>query len=228
MIGIGAGFATVEGGFLSANLLKFTEGGWVPVLLAVVLFTLMRIWQAGIAAVQKLADEMQIPIGDIVAQIDRGEIRRVPGTGVFVARITRDIPPIVVWYLRHIRSLHELDCDFSTCSPRSSPTWQPRTDWRYARSPRGCGGPMRVSVSWNSRIYQPCCSKLRQTASRWIPPTQLTFIGHVTIVPREDGKGLPRLVLATIAFLRRNSVEAIEYFRLPRDMVVEIGRQFAI
>ena len=60
------------------------------------------------------------------------------------------------------------------------------------------------------------------------PANATYFIGHVTIVPREDGKGLPRLVLATIAFLRRNSVEAIEYFRLPRDMVVEIGRQFAI
>jgi KUP system potassium uptake protein len=54
------------------------------------------------------------------------------------------------------------------------------------------------------------------------------FIGHLTVVPREDGKGLPRLVQSTFGFLLRNSSEAIEYFRLPRDMVVEIGRQFAI
>ena len=54
------------------------------------------------------------------------------------------------------------------------------------------------------------------------------FIGRETVVPREDGKGLPRLVQSTFAFLLRNSSEAVEYFRLPRDMVVEIGRQFAI
>ena len=54
------------------------------------------------------------------------------------------------------------------------------------------------------------------------------FIGRETVVPREDGNGLPRLVQSTFAFLLRNSSEAIEYFRLPRDMVVEIGRQFAI
>jgi KUP system potassium uptake protein len=54
------------------------------------------------------------------------------------------------------------------------------------------------------------------------------FIGRETVVPREDGKGLPGLVQGTFAFLLRNSSEAIEYFRLPRDMVVEIGRQFAI
>jgi hypothetical protein len=50
----------------------------------------------------------------------------------------------------------------------------------------------------------------------------------ITVVPREDGKGLPSFVQGTFAFLLRNSSEAIEYFRLSRDMVVEIGRQFAI
>jgi KUP system potassium uptake protein len=54
------------------------------------------------------------------------------------------------------------------------------------------------------------------------------FIGRETVVPREDGKGVPRFVQSMFAFLLRNSSEAIEYFRLPRDRVFEIGRQFAI
>jgi KUP system potassium uptake protein len=62
-----------------------------------------------------------------------------------------------------------------------------------------------------------------------VDPANVTyFIGRETIVAREDGKGLPRPVQSTFAFLLRNSSEAIEYFHLPRDMVVEIGRQFAI
>ena len=227
VIGIGAGFATVEGGFLSANLLKFTEGGWVPVLLAIVLFTLMRIWQTGIAAVQKLADEMQIPIGDIVAQIDRGEIRRVPGTGVFVARITRDIPPLVVWHLRHIRSLHDsiVILDVLTAFVPYVAA-EDRLEIREI-APR----VWRAHVRFGFMEQPDLPALLQQAQAKGLPvdPANATyFIGHVTIVPREDGKGLPRLVRATIAFLRRNSVEAIEYFRLPRDMVVEIGRQFAI
>ncbi len=48
-----------------------------------------------------------MPIEDIVAQIDSGEIKRVPGTAVFVARITREIPPLVVWHLRHTHALHD-------------------------------------------------------------------------------------------------------------------------
>ena len=60
-------------------------------------------------------------------------------------------------------------------------------------------------------------------------PSNVTyFIGRETVVPREDGKGLPRVVRSFFAFLLRNSSEAVEYFHVPRDMVVEIGRQFAI
>ena len=107
VIGIGVGFAAIDGGFLSANMTKLAEGGWVPLLLGALIFSVMLVWRKGTAAVQELADEMQLPVHDLVAQIARGDVRRVPGTGVFVARLTRDVPPIVFWYLRHIRSLHE-------------------------------------------------------------------------------------------------------------------------
>src|SRR3974390_1201159 len=107
VIAIGIGFATVDAGFLSANMMKVAQGGWVPLLLGAFICCVMLVWQKGTAAVQKQVDEMRIPIDDIVAQIDRGDVRRVPGTAVFVARLTRDVPPLVVWHLRHIRALHD-------------------------------------------------------------------------------------------------------------------------
>jgi KUP system potassium uptake protein len=62
-----------------------------------------------------------------------------------------------------------------------------------------------------------------------VDPSNVTyFIGRESVVGREDGKGLPGLVQSLFAFLLSNSSEAIEYYRLPRDQVVEIGRQFAI
>jgi KUP system potassium uptake protein len=106
VIVVGIGFAAVDGGFLAANMMKVAQGGWVPLLLGASICCVMLIWREGNAAVQKQVDEMQIPIGDIAARIASGDIPRVPGTAVFVARLTRDVPPIVVWHLRHIRSLH--------------------------------------------------------------------------------------------------------------------------
>jgi KUP system potassium uptake protein len=227
VIGIGAGFATVEGGFLAANLLKFTGGGWVPVVLAIVLFTLMRIWQTGITAVQELADEMQIPVGNIAAQIDRGEVRRVPGTAVFVARITRDIPPLVVWHLRRIRALNESVVIVNVVTELIPYVVEENRTVVREIAPQA----WRVYAHYGFMEQPDLPALLQRAHDKGYPvdPSDVTyFIGRETVVRREDGKGLPWLVEVVFSFLLRNSSEVIDYFRLPRDMVVEIGRQFAI
>ena len=226
VIGIGLGFATIDGGFLSANMTKLVEGGWVPLLLGGLIFCVMLVWQKGTAAVQELADEMQLPVDDLVAQVAPGDVRRVPGTGVFVARLTRDVPPIVFWYLRHIRSLHN-----STLIVDVATALVPYVAAKDRMEEREIA-PRVWRAHALGFMEQPDLPELLQRAQAKgypVDPSNATyFIGHETIVPREDGKGLPRIVRSTFWFLLRNSNDASDYFRLPRDMVVEIGRQFAI
>jgi KUP system potassium uptake protein len=227
VIAIGVGFATVEGAFLSANMLKFADGGWVPVLFAIVLFALMRIWQTGYTAMQALADEMQITIGDIVAQIDRGEIRRVPGTAVFVARVTREIPPLVVWHLRHAHALHESVGILNVVTEMI-----PYVAEEDRLEVRQIGPQMWRNHAHYGFMEQPDLPALLERARAEGYPVDLSrltyFIGRETVVRRKDGKGLPWLVEVVFSFMLRNSSEAIDYLQLPRDEVVEIGRQFAI
>jgi KUP system potassium uptake protein len=54
------------------------------------------------------------------------------------------------------------------------------------------------------------------------------YVGHETIVPSDSDKGLPRWLEALFAAMQRNSVHVSDYFKLPRDAVVEIGREVAI
>ena len=54
------------------------------------------------------------------------------------------------------------------------------------------------------------------------------YVGHETVIPREDHKGLPRLVEGLFAFMQRNSLHVTDYFRLPAETVVELGREVAI
>jgi KUP system potassium uptake protein len=226
-IAIGAGFATVEGAFLSANLLKFTEGGWVPLLLGVLIYVVMRIWQTGVAAVQRLADEMQIPIGDITAQITRGDISRVPGTAIFVARVARDIPPLVFWHLRHIRSLHDSVFIVNVITEMIPYVAEEnRTEVREIASQIW---RVHAHYGFMEQPDLPALLDLARDRGYPVDRSKVTwFIGRETIVRREDGKGLPWFIETVASFLSRNSSEAVEYFRLPRDDVVEIGRQFAI
>jgi KUP system potassium uptake protein len=54
------------------------------------------------------------------------------------------------------------------------------------------------------------------------------YVGHETVIAREDHKGIPRWVEQMFAFMQRNSSHVSGYFRLPSDHVVEIGREIAI
>ena len=54
------------------------------------------------------------------------------------------------------------------------------------------------------------------------------YVGHETVVPDEDDKALPRVAEALFAFMQRNSAHLTEYFRLPMDAVVEIGREVSV
>jgi KUP system potassium uptake protein len=227
VIVITIGFAAVDGGFLTANLMKIAQGGWVPLLLGALICGVMLVWQTGVAAVQKQIDEMQIPIGDIVAQIERNAIPRVPGTAVFVARLTREIPPLVVWHLRHIRSLHASIVIVNVVTeliPYVAD--ENRTEVREI-APR----VWRVHVHCGFMEQPELHALLQRAHAKGYPvdPSNVTyFVGREAVAPREDGKGLPRLVERIFSFLLLNQSEPTEYFRLPRDNVVEIGRQFAI
>ena len=227
VIVMGIGFALVDGGFLTANMLKIAEGGWVPLLLGASICCVMLIWQAGTAAVQKQVDEMQIPIGDIAAQIESGGIARVPGTAVFVARLSRDVPPIVVWHLRRIRSLHGSIVIVNVVTAMVPYVREQDRTEVHEIAPR----VWRVHAHYGFMEQPDLPALLQRAQNRGYPvdPANVTyFIGRETVVPREDRKGLPRVVESIFSFLLRNSSEAIEYFQLPRDMVVEVGRQFAI
>jgi KUP system potassium uptake protein len=227
VIVIAMGFAMVDGGFLFANMLKVVQGGWVPLLLGALIWYVMLAWRKGNAAVQKQVDEMQIPIGDIAARIASGHIPRVPGTAVFVARLTRDVPPIVVWHLRHIRSLHGSIVIVNVVTELIPYVADENRAEVREIAPR----VWRVHAHFGFMEQPDLPALLQRAHDRGYPvdPSNVTyFIGRETVVRREDGKGLPRLMESAFSFLLRNSSEAIEYYKLPRDMVVEIGRQFAI
>ncbi len=224
---IGIGLATLDGGFLAANAMKIARGGWAPLVLGGLICSVMVIWRKGSAMIQKQADEMQIPISDIAAQIEAGKVPRVPGTAVFVSRITRDVPPVVIWHLRHIRSMHGSIAIVNVVTELIP--FVAREDRVEVReiAPR----VWRVYTHYGFMEHPDLHALLERAQLRGYPvdPSNVTyFIGRETVVRREDGKGLPWLVEAAFAFLQRNSSETTEYFRLPTDSVVEIGRQYAI
>jgi KUP system potassium uptake protein len=100
-------FGVVELTFLSANLLKIVEGGWFPILIAVLVFAVMGTWWRGrrLLAEQRARDSL--PLSQFVEGLNPARPVRVPGTAVFMTRDLTQVPVALLHALKHYKALHE-------------------------------------------------------------------------------------------------------------------------
>jgi KUP system potassium uptake protein len=224
---VAGGFFIVDASFFIANLTKIAEGGYVPLVLAACVYFIMVVWHTGAAAVAERLHEAVVPIGRFMKKIKEAQIPRVPGTAVFLTRTRRDVPPVMVWHLRHNRALHQ-HLFVITVNTQSVP-WIKDADrltfdeiapnfWRAS-----------ALYGFMERPNIPALLKKAHISGCNIDLDDVTYyMGHETVISRGDEKGQPRWLETLFAFMQRNSSHLTDYFRLPSDAVVEIGRQIAI
>ena len=162
-----------------------------------------------------------------MAKIAEGPIPRVPGTAVFLTRTERDVPPVMVWHVKHNRALH-VRVFVLTVTTQSVP-WVKDSERLTVEeiAPRF----WRAAARYGFMERPDIPALLQQAHERGcaIDLSDVTYyVGHETVVPGDDDRALPRVVEALFAFMQRNSAHLTEYFRLPIDAVVEIGREVSI
>jgi KUP system potassium uptake protein len=217
----------VDAAFFGANAMKVLDGGYVPLLLATAVFTVMVVWHRGAAAVAALASEKLTHVQEFLEQLTANKIPRVPGSAVFLTRTTRDIPPVMAWHVKHNRSLHHSLLVLSVVT--QSVPWIAENErlqvtklapdfWRATARFGFMEHPDIPALLVQTRAFG-CNLELRDVTY---------YVGHETIVRRTDGKGLAWWEEALYAAMVRNAAHVSEILRLPADAVVEIGRQAAI
>jgi len=224
---VAGAFIVVDASFFAANSAKVAEGGYVPLVLASLVYGVMLIWHLGAVAVAARIHEQVVPVAGFMAKIVEGNIPRVPGTAVFLTRTQRDVPPVMVWHLKHNRALHER-LFVLTASTEPTPWVAPSerlavqeiaTDFWRASARYGFMERPDIPVLLREACERGCTIDLSDVTY---------YVGHETVTPRDDAKALPRWLEAVFAAMQRNSAHLTEYFRLPSDAVVEIGRQISI
>jgi KUP system potassium uptake protein len=220
-------FLVVDGAFFSANLLKVMDGGYVPLLLAACVYAIMVVWHAGTTAVSKAASEALIPVPEFLAEIEATHIPRVPGTAVFITRTARDTPPVMRWHVKKNRSLHE-KLLVLTAVTQSVPWISERERLQITPlAPNFWRGVARYGFMERPDI--PALLRLTPRLGCTLDLHDVTYyVGHETIVRREDGQGMPRWEAGLYAAMVRNSMHVSDFLHLPSDDVVEIGRQVAV
>jgi KUP system potassium uptake protein len=220
-------FLIVDGAFVTANMAKVLDGGYVPLLLAAAVYFLMWIWHRGASTVHAYIQEASEPLDPLLAALRAGKVTRVPGSAVFFTRSAQGVPPVLSWHLKHNRALHEflllIRLRF-TLTPRVSTKdrlvlteLEPKF-WRAD-----------VSYGFMESADIPKLLAEAKVMGCDINVSDITYyVGHDTIVARQDGKGLAHWQIAIFAFLFRNAARLSEFLKIPSDQLVEIGRQLPI
>jgi KUP system potassium uptake protein len=220
-------FILVDSGFVAANSMKIADGGYVPLLLAAAVYGVMWVWHRGAQAEAARIQDYLMPIDGLLTQLAEEQIARVQGTAVFLTRTQTGAPPVLVWHLKKNRALHERVLILTTLIepvPRILQGQRLRVEdlaphmWR-ATARFGFMERPDIPALLRQANVLGCSLKLDDVTY---------YVGHETVIHREDGKGLPRVVESVFAYLQRNSTHVSDYFRLPADSVVELGREIAI
>ena len=224
---VAGAFLVVDAAFLAANLAKIAGGGYVPLLLAAAVYGVMLVWHTGAQAVSARLQETVMPIASFMALISEGRIPRVPGTAVFLTRTEHDAPPVMVWHLKHNRALHE-NVFVLTVLIEAVPWIDDARRLTFQEiAPRFWRAVARYGF-----MERPDIPALLQTAHAGGCGVDLSdvtyYVGLETVVPSDSANALPRWLEALFAAMQRNSAHVSDYFKLPRDAVVEIGREVAI
>ena len=220
-------FVAVDLAFFAANLLKIADGGWVPLTLGAIIFTIMTTWHRGIAAMQRKQREEAVTPAVFRRRLNRKTAGRVPGTAIFLTRMTEVVPSQMMLHVEQFGALPEtliaLTIDFENC-PRVGPEnrlemaeifpgfWEMTAHYGFVEMPnlplalkgakaRGC------PVDFNKAVYIT-------TPDR--------------VIPDRKSRHLWRWQLPVFSFLFRNSVHAVDQFNLPPHNSVEISREIEI
>ncbi len=217
----------VDLAFVSANMLKIVDGGYIPLLLAALVYGVMLVWHKGVEAVLARLGEESVPIKTLLEKLEDGSISRVPGTAVFLTRAARDTPAVLIWYLKHSRALQERLFILNVVAELVP--WISDQD-RIAFTqiaPNIWRGKARFGFMQRQDIPAVLANAHAQGCG--VDLSDLTyFIGHATIVRRHEGHRLPGWFVGFFSFLDRNSTHIPDLLLLPPEQVAEIGREIEI
>ena len=100
-------FLFIDLTFLSANMLKVIEGGWVPLALGGCVMTLMYTWRRGTRLLFEKTRRQEMPLKSLVANLEKKPPPVVPGTAVFLTSDPEFAPTALLHSLKHYKVLHE-------------------------------------------------------------------------------------------------------------------------
>ncbi|MGN3975414.1 potassium transporter Kup [Tsuneonella sp. SYSU-LHT278] len=218
-------FFLVDGAYFAANITKVPDGGWFPLLIGGIAFTLLTTWARGRKLMRERMSEVALPIS-IFAKSARNSATRVPGTAIFMASSSGGVPSALLHNIKHNKVLHERVV-ILTVQIADVPYVDPEE--RFEIHDVG-DGLFRVILHYGfmEETDVPAALKNIGECGGLFDMMQTSFFlsRQTLIASKKPGMAVWREKL--FSWMLRNSATAMEFFRLPTNRVVELGSQVEI
>jgi KUP system potassium uptake protein len=207
--------------FFAANLLKFFDGGWIPIAVGAAIFVVMLDWRFGRAVLAEHIASLSPKLVDFVSNFESSyHPVRIPGTAIFMSSNPEGTPPILITHARRIQALRENIVLLTVAVEHV-----PYIDEEERVTIKDMGkGVWRVVM----RMGYMESPKVPEILGRAGLPCDLTdatyYLGRETFLAGKGGK-MGVLSEGLFSFLSRNAKSATEYFSIPPEQVVELGMQ---
>jgi len=220
-------FMLIEGVFFAAALHKVPEGGWFPLALGAVLFTLMMTWRRGRETLYEQLRSASVPLEGFLRSLRAERVVSVPGTAVFMTATPEATPHALLHSLKHYSALHERVV-FLTVEFRDTPWVAVEERLACERLDERC---WRVHLRYGFMNHPDLAGDLALAGSCGVEldPTQVSFfLSREKIVPVKAGRGMALWRDRLFAAMARNAGSVTDYFNIPTNRVVELGTRVEI
>jgi KUP system potassium uptake protein len=222
-------FLIIDLAFFGANILKIAKGGWVPLVIALGLFTLMTTWHRGRLIVRSLLVDASIPLDVLLKDLGdenpdkRFKPVRVPGTAIFLTSESKDAPLVLLHHLKHNKVLHENVILLSILVAQVPEV--PITERVNVTSFPHNFSRVKAKYGFMQTPNVPEILALAAEHGILAKATETTYyLGRENLIP-SGTKPLAKWRKKLFIIMQRNARPATEFFGIPPNRVVELGAQ---
>ncbi|WEK48538.1 MAG: potassium transporter Kup [Candidatus Kaistia colombiensis] len=221
-----APFLIIDLVFFGANLIKVTEGGWLPLAFAFTIMFIMRCWVRGTRILFDKSRRNDVPLNELVKNLEKSSVVRVPGTAVFLTSDPETAPSSLLHSLKHYRVLHQKNVLLTVVTSNT-----PRIeDADRVRIEPINDSFTRIFMSFGymeTPNVPKALSLCRKQGWKYDIMSTSFFLSRRSIKPASHHL-FSRIQDKLFIKLAINASDATEYFHIPTGRVVEIGTQMSI
>jgi KUP system potassium uptake protein len=219
-------FLLIDTTFLTANLLKVFQGGWVPLLIGGLVIVIMLTWRRGASILAAKTRRLETPIDQLIQSLEKSPPPRVPGTAVFLSAAPESAPTALLHSLKHYKVLHQNNVILTVMTESI-----PRVAAQDRVQMEEIGNSfMRVILHFGF-METPNIPRALAIARKlgWTFDIMSTsfFLSRRSVRP-DARSGMRPWQDRLFIFFAQNADDASSYFQLPTDRVVEIGTQVSV